>query len=40
MIDIGLQHLVLMVLLILFYFLPTESLPRQSRGGEEGDRTP
>ncbi len=40
MIDIGLQHLVLMVLLVLFYFLPTESLPRRSRRGDEGDRLP
>ena len=34
-IDVGFQHLVLMALLILFYFLPAESFPTQNRHPED-----
>lgn len=30
MIDIGWQHIVLLLVLVLFYFLPTETLQTQS----------
>lgn len=33
--DIGFQHLVLMALLVLFYFLPAGSVSTQSRHREE-----
>lgn len=35
MIEIGMQHLVPLVLLVLFYLLPTESRPRRSRHGDD-----
>lgn len=34
-IDIGFQHLVLMALLVLFYFLPAGSVSKQTRNREE-----
>ena len=33
--DIGFQHLVLVALLVLFYFLPAGSVPTQSRHRED-----
>lgn len=33
--DLGFQHLVLVALLVLFYFLPAESFPKQRRHREE-----
>ena len=34
-IDVDFQHLVLVALLILFYFLPAESIPTRNRRGED-----
>jgi hypothetical protein len=35
MIEFDAQHLVLLVLLVLFYMLPTDSLPRRSRDRDD-----
>lgn len=35
MIDIGLQHIVLLLVLVLFYFLPTETLHHQSSRSDD-----